>query len=68
MPTYNYICENELCKHDWEIDQKINDPKIKECPKCHELKAKRLISGGTSFQLDNNGKTGWSKTNYSSNK
>jgi len=59
MPTYNYTCES--CKHDWEIEQKMNDSKIKECPKCHELKAKRLISGGTNFQLIG---SSWAKDNY----
>jgi len=63
MPTYNYTCEN--CENSWEEDQKINDPKITECPKCHELKAKRLISGGTSFQLVGGN---WAKDSYSGSK
>ena len=66
MPNYDYICEN--CQHNWEATQKINDPKITECPQCHELKAKRLISGGTSFQLGNNGSTGWANNGYGSNR
>lgn len=65
MPTYNYTCENDKCKHDWELEQKISDPKITECPKCHEQKAKRLISGGTVFQLIG---SNWAKDNYSGNK
>lgn len=68
MPTYNYVCENEECKNEWELDQKMNDPKVIECPKCNELKAKRLISGGTNFQLMAGGSVGWAKNNYGSNK
>ena len=61
MPTYDYLCEN--CKHEWDVDQKMSDPKITECPQCHELKAKRLISGGTNFQLVSGG-SGWAKNGY----
>ena len=59
MPQYDYICES--CKHTWEVTQKMSEPKIKECPECKELKAKRLISGGTAFQLKG---SGWAKDNY----
>lgn len=65
MPQYDYTCEN--CQHNWEVTQKMNDPKITECPECKELKAKRLISK-TSFQLNNNGRVGWGNTGYGSNK
>lgn len=64
MPTYDYICENDKCKNEWEVDQKMKDPKITECPKCKELKAKRLISK-TSFQLIG---SGWGADNYASKK
>jgi putative FmdB family regulatory protein len=48
MPTYEYLCE--ACEHAWEQDQGIKEPPLKDCPKCGEPKAKRLISN-TSFQL-----------------
>jgi len=63
MATYDYICE--ACKHEWQEEQKINDPKVDTCPKCAKVKAKRLISGGTSFILKGGG---WYREGYSSSK
>lgn len=60
MPTYEYTCCE--CKHNWEEDQKITEPASKKCPNCNNDTAKRLISGGTGFQLLGNG---WAKTGYS---
>jgi putative FmdB family regulatory protein len=45
--TYEYICEDESCKHEWEHEAEINDPKLTHCPKCGKETAKRLISGGS---------------------
>jgi putative FmdB family regulatory protein len=61
MPVYEYECEE--CKHLWEENQKMNDPKITICPKCKKESAKRLISGGTGFILVGGC---WSKDNYNS--
>jgi putative FmdB family regulatory protein len=59
MPTYEYICTE--CKHNWEEDQNITSEPTAKCPKCGKSTAKRLIAGGTSFQL----KGGcWSKDGY----
>ena len=46
MPTYEHVCENEECKHEWEdtYSLKVDPPKI--CPKCGKETAKRLISLG----------------------
>jgi putative FmdB family regulatory protein len=44
MPTYDYCCE--ACGHSWELEQRITEDPVKDCPKCHAPKAKRLISGG----------------------
>lgn len=57
--TYEYFCKN--CKHEWEIEQKINDPKITQCPKCQQESAQRLVSGGQGFQLKGGG---WASENY----
>jgi putative FmdB family regulatory protein len=57
--TYEYKCN--ACKHEWEADQKITDPPLIICPKCSQPAAKRLISGGTGFQLNG---TGWFKDGY----
>ena len=59
MPTYEYICES--CKHKWEEFGKITDSPATVCPKCKKPDAKRLISGGTSFQLKGGG---WARDNY----
>lgn len=48
--TYEYVCE--ACGKTWEIEQKISEPAIKECPHCKMEKAKRLVSGGTAFILN----------------
>lgn len=57
--TYEYTCTN--CGHNWEEDQKITADRITKCPNCQQETAKRLVSGGTGFQL-----TGdcWAKDSY----
>jgi len=52
MPTYEYTCE--ACGKNWEVEQRISEPKLTDCPTCGEPKAKRLISGGT-FMLKGGG-------------
>lgn len=59
MPTYEYKCE--ACEHLWEEDKKITDPVTTICPECGEEKAKRLISGGSGFQLLG---SGWFRDGY----
>jgi len=63
MPTYDYICKNKNCKHEWSFEQKITEQAIKTCPLCKKEAAQRLISGGTGFQLIG---SGWAKEGYSS--
>lgn len=46
MPEYEHICTNESCKHEWEDTYSIKVDPPKECPKCHEQTAKRIISLG----------------------
>ncbi len=41
MPTYDYRCEK--CNDVFEVEQKMSDPLLKECPKC-KGPIKRLIS------------------------
>jgi putative FmdB family regulatory protein len=56
MPIYEYRCEH--CG-DFEEMQRITDPPLTRCPKCHR-KVRRLISS-TSFQLKG---SGWYVTDY----
>jgi putative FmdB family regulatory protein len=64
MPTYLYLCE----KHgEFENVHSITEL-LTECPKCKEENVKsdppkRLIAGGTSFQLSGGG---WASSGYSS--
>lgn len=60
MPTYEYRCNH--CENLWEELQKISEPALDTCPKCHEKSAQRLISGG-SFILKGGG---WYADLYSS--
>ena len=60
MPTYEYLCK--ACGNAWEAEQRISEDPIKECPKCHALKAERQISGG-NFILKGGG---WYADLYSS--
>lgn len=46
MPKYEYECLK--CGKQFEIEQRISDPAIKECPNCRG-KVKRLISAGGGF-------------------
>lgn len=60
MPTYEYECM--ACHHTWETMQNIKDEPMKDCPECHQPEAKRLVSGGTGFQLQGKG---WAADGYS---
>jgi putative FmdB family regulatory protein len=62
MPTYEYVCSS--CANAWEEVQKISEPALEVCPKCHAHTAKRQISGG-NFILKGGG---WYADLYSSQK
>jgi putative FmdB family regulatory protein len=48
MPTYEFQCQVEECKHEWEDFMSITALDPEECPKCHvKGKVLRLISGGS---------------------
>lgn len=61
MPVYEYACTIESCLNEWEEEQKISDDPQTLCPKCQKESAKRLISGGQSFQLMGGG---WANEGY----
>lgn len=62
MPTYEYLCSS--CQNAWEEMQKISEPALEVCPKCHQKTARRQISGG-NFILKGGG---WYADLYSSTK
>lgn len=52
MPTYEYECKN--CNKLFDIFQKITDPALEKCPKCHK-KISRLIGGGSGVIFKGSG-------------
>jgi putative FmdB family regulatory protein len=63
MPTYDYICTS--CDHAWELEQRIVEPPVKQCPACGAATAKRQISSGAGFILKGGG---WYADGYGSKK
>jgi putative FmdB family regulatory protein len=63
MPTYDYICST--CGNAWELEQRIVEDAIKQCPKCGAMTAKRQISAGAGFILKGGG---WYADLYGSSK
>ncbi|HEY6556811.1 MAG TPA: zinc ribbon domain-containing protein [Polyangiaceae bacterium] len=59
--TYEYVCT--ACGSEWEAEQSISEPPLKECPKCHASSAKRQVSGGAGFILKGGG---WYADGYGS--
>lgn len=59
--TYEYVCT--ACRNEWEAEQSISEPPLKECPKCHAATAKRQVSGGAGFILKGGG---WYADGYGS--
>ena len=53
MPTYAYRCNN--CKHEFDKFQSIVAKRMRKCPKCGQLKLKRLISGGGAVLFKGSG-------------
>ena len=47
MPLYEYKCTDEECDHKWEVEQRMADDSLIDCPECKKETAKRLISLGT---------------------
>ena len=61
MPIYEYECTS--CHHHFDLMQKISDPPAKQCPKCLENTAVKLISAA-GFQLKG---SGWYATDFKNN-
>ncbi|WP_019217047.1 FmdB family zinc ribbon protein [Legionella tunisiensis] len=58
MPIYEYECTS--CHHQFDLMQKISDTPAKQCPRCLENTAVRLVSAA-GFQLKG---TGWYATDF----
>lgn len=42
MPTYEYACSN--CDTTHEVQQKMTDPTLTECPSCHQATLRKLFT------------------------
>lgn len=61
MPDYPYECTDPECGFTWTKFQNIKAKKVKKCPQCGKLTAKRLIGGHTGILLKGQG---WAKDGY----
>ncbi len=59
MPLYHYRCSN--CGVEMEIQQRITEPALTDCPNCETNGLKRVISLGGGFVLKG---TGFYNTDY----
>ena len=53
MPTYDYECQ--ACKHTFEKFQSITAKPVRKCPKCGQLKVKRLLGTGAGVIFKGSG-------------
>ncbi len=54
MPTYEYRCNAESCRHEFELFQSITADPAATCPECaHD--ARRLISAGAGLLFKGSG-------------
>jgi putative FmdB family regulatory protein len=60
MPLYEYKCST--CGYSLEVLQKVNEPKLKKCPKCGGLLKKVLSPPAIQFKG-----SGWYVTDYARN-
>ena len=60
MPHYDYECEK--CGHTFEAFQRITEPLLRDCPRCHGS-LRRLIGSGASLIFKG---SGFYKTDYRS--
>ena len=61
MPLYEYKCLT--CGSSLEVLQKLNEPRLKKCPKCRGLLKKVLSPPALQFKG-----SGWYITDYAQNK
>jgi putative FmdB family regulatory protein len=58
VPIYEYQCQK--CRHREELIQKVSDPPLTECPKCHGPMTKLIAPPALQFKG-----SGWYITDYS---
>jgi putative FmdB family regulatory protein len=60
MPLYEYKCST--CGYSFEVLQKVNEPRLKKCPRCGGLLKKVLSPPAIQFKG-----SGWYVTDYARN-
>jgi len=55
MPTYEYICYNENCGHEFETFQSMKEDALRDCPECGEPTLKRKIGLGAGIIFKGSG-------------
>lgn len=58
MPIYGYACNS--CEHGFDALQKMNEPKLVDCPECGEPSLRKLLSA-PKFRLKGKG---WYETDF----
>jgi putative FmdB family regulatory protein len=58
MPIYEYRCTS--CGHELEALQKLSEPPLTDCPVCHKVDLRKLVSAA-GFQLKG---SGWYVTDF----
>src|SRR5438270_11820792 len=53
MPTYEYQCD--VCDHNFDEFQSINDAPLKKCPKCKKQKLRRIFGTGAAIIFKGSG-------------
>ena len=53
MPTYEYHCD--ACEHNFDEFQSIKDEPLKECPKCHQPRLRRVFGPGAAILFKGSG-------------
>ena len=59
MPTYSYRCTE--CGHEFDIQQRITEDALKDCPECKKEALKKVIKSTGGFHLKG---SGWYKDGY----
>lgn len=44
MPTFEYLCLNKKCQHEWEDIVLMKEEEPSKCPECKSKKIQKLIS------------------------
>ena len=55
MPTYEYLCHNSDCSHEFETFQSMRDDALVDCPACGQPSLRRKIGLGAGIIFKGSG-------------